>query len=167
MHERTESSSPTSPHQRWKSASTDGQLAQMLTEAWTEMGADGEQYDLGATRLPSVMTFFAFGNEVILSSSQKGPSFTYEYSNSPVKESLALCMAVWKEQTGEEKRHGRGGSCGEIMCAHQYYQLHNTPLKEAKVRALTGTYSKMDQRVMFMDECGTGQRVSIFYHSEH
>ncbi|KAH0490414.1 hypothetical protein TgHK011_001882 [Trichoderma gracile] len=88
----------------------------MLANAWNRMGADEDQYDFGATCLPSVMTFFAFGNEVILSSSQKGPSFTYEYSNSPVKESLALCMAVWKEQTGEEKRHGRGGSCEARAC---------------------------------------------------
>jgi hypothetical protein len=89
-----------------------------------------------------IMTFLAFGNKVILSSSQNGPSFTYEYANSPVKESLSLCMAVWKEQTGEKKRHGRRASCGEMMCAHQYYQLHNTPLKDAKVRCAHGDLLK-------------------------
>ncbi|KAL7819167.1 hypothetical protein V8C44DRAFT_130287 [Trichoderma aethiopicum] len=149
------------------SSITNGQLAQMLGDAWFEMGADGKQYGFGDTRLPSIMTFFAFGNEVILSSSQKGPSFTYDYSNSPVKESLALCMAVWKEQTGEEKRHDRGGACGEIMCAHQYYQLHNTPLRDAKVRALTAIYSKPKKKITFIAECGTGQQVSIFHPSEH
>lgn len=124
------------------SSITNGQLAQMLKDAWKEMSIDGEQYGYGMKRWPGVVTFFAFGNEVILSSSQRGPSFAYEYAASPVKQSLAICMAVWKDQTREEKTHVRGASCGEIMCAHQYYQVHTTPLKDANVRALTGFYQK-------------------------
>jgi hypothetical protein len=93
-----------------------------------------------------------------IASSQRGPSFAYEYAASPVKQSLALCMAVWKDQTGEEKTHVRCASCGEIMCAHQYYQVHTTPLKDANVRALTGFYQKKDDDLQFIAECGTNEK---------
>lgn len=141
------------------SSITNGQLAQMLKDAWKELAIDAQQYSLNTKRLPGVVTFFAFGNEVILSSSLRGPSFTYEYGASPVKESLAICMAVWKDQTGEEKTHVRGASCGEMMCAHQYYQVHTTPLKDANVRSLTGFYFKNDDNLQFIAECGTKELV--------
>lgn len=141
------------------SSITNGQLAQMLKDAWQEMSIDAEQYDYGKNRLPNVVTFFAFENEVILSTSQRGPSFAYDYVASPVKQSLAICMAVWKDQTGEEKTHFRGASCGEIMCAHQYYQVHTTPLKNANVRSLTAFYQKNKKGFQLIPPCGTNEKV--------
>jgi hypothetical protein len=141
------------------SSITNGQLAQMLQDAWKELAIDAQQYDYGKNRWPNVVSFFAFDNEVILSSSQRGPSFAYDYVASPVKQSLAICMATWKDQTGDEKIHFRGASCGEIMCAHQYYQVHTTPLKDANVRALTGFYQKSKDNLKFIEECGTNEKV--------
>ncbi|EHK49170.1 uncharacterized protein TrAtP1_000228 [Trichoderma atroviride] len=140
------------------SSITNGQLAQMVEDARKEALVDLEQYDFNEKRLPSVITIFAFGNEVILSTSQKGPSFAYDFVVSPVQQSLAICTAVWKDQTGEEKIHFRKGSCGEIMCAHQYYQGHTTPLKEANVRALSGFIYRRQKKVDFIPPCGSNQK---------
>ncbi|KAL6864239.1 hypothetical protein J3F83DRAFT_743065 [Trichoderma novae-zelandiae] len=139
------------------SSITNGQLAQMLIDAMGEMQEEAKQYGYSYRKWPSAMSFFAFGHEIILSTSQKGPSFTYDYAASPVRESLAICSAVWREQTGQgDKRHYRDASCGEIMCAHQYYQGHATPLKDVRVRALTGFFDRVGQAIKFIPECGTG-----------
>ncbi|KAI0403814.1 hypothetical protein F4802DRAFT_279354 [Xylaria palmicola] len=85
----------------------------------------------------------AWGNEIILASSQKGKNyFSYEYKQTPVLGSLELCQIIWRDDgpgggTTDEK-HRTEGKCGEPMAAHLYYSLDaTTPLSKQQARVAT------------------------------
>ncbi|KAK3935294.1 hypothetical protein QBC46DRAFT_422905 [Diplogelasinospora grovesii] len=102
------------------SSITDGQLFQIAFDAHSEVRPDLEQYKIDPKHKPRAMGIMAFGNEIILASSQKGESFTYQLPDTPVYRTLQLCQD--KEKT--DKPHMTKGSCGEVMCAHLYYLSH-------------------------------------------
>lgn len=144
---------------------SDGQLWQIARDAWFEMKADFDQYQIGNYRnsLPTAMTVLAYDHEIILASSQKGQlNFLYDYANqSPVTRSLQACQIVWREVSHEDKRHKNNGSCGEPMACQVYYTIHETPLNQrnARIATVLGRVSGADGNVEHEDPCGS-DRVS-------
>lgn len=144
----------------------DGQLVKLLWDARGEFVEDAQQYEFAPKRWPGAITILAFGNEIILSSSQKGPSFTYQYSQTPVRELLAQCSAVWQQGAAgrEEKPHRSQSSCGEIMTAHQYYLTRQNqqqpPLHTQNARTVTIFHNLLTQVTDLIPPCGTNQPVS-------
>jgi len=123
---------------------TDGQLFKITLDAYDEMVVEANRYSVGKRQIPGTMTALAFDKEIILVSSQKGQSFTYESSHpSPVLETLQLCEATCKEDRGiaddESKPHRNNGQCGEPMAAHLYYHSRDieVPLSEQRARVVT------------------------------
>lgn len=90
------------------------------------MNVDAQQYAIKLSSRPKALATLAWGNELIISSTQKGlGSFTYEYNvNSPVLKDLQLCQQVWKDATNEDKEHRTRGKCAEPMACHVYYTLN-------------------------------------------
>lgn len=119
---------------------TNGQLIKIALDAYDEMVNNAvDQYRArNALRdIPGVVTAVAFGNELILSSSQKGAlSFTYDFGNNPVRRSLRTCIATTRE-------HRTKGKCGEQLAAHLYYIAHpegspgHIPLHDRNARSIT------------------------------
>lgn len=144
----------------------DGQLITLLWDARDEFVEDAQQYEFGPKRWPGAITILAFDNEIIISSSQKGPSFTYKYSQTPVKELLAQCSAIWQQGAAgrEEKQHRSQGSCGEIMTAHQYYLTRQNqqgpPLHTQNARTVTLFHNPFTKITDLIPPCGTNQAVS-------
>lgn len=129
---------------------SDEQLTSIAIDAFKEMqllwGPDN--YDIPAKGQPTVMTALAYGNEIILSSSQRGhTSFSYGEPNwrknkdtshrerrpraNRVLDYLDLCEKLFMdatidmERTGAEReRHRTKGKCGEQLAAHAYYRIH-------------------------------------------
>jgi hypothetical protein len=86
--------------------------------------ADRAQYEIGAKGKAKVMAVLAWGNELILSSSQKGGyAFNYQYKDSPVLEDLQLCQQVWKDFTDTDQGHRARAMCAEPMAAQLYYSI--------------------------------------------
>ncbi|KAL6229676.1 hypothetical protein BDW75DRAFT_90837 [Aspergillus navahoensis] len=114
---------------------TDAQLWQIARDAATEMEADAEQYQISKKRTPNAMGVLAWGNDIILASSQVGQSsFTYDYKSTPVLESLKLCQMVWRDNAPfySEETHGTHrtkGKCAEQLSAHMYYYITDIPLQ--------------------------------------
>lgn len=105
------------------------------------------------------MTVLAFGNEIILSSSQKGGnSFSYEYGDTEVLKTLLLCQVAWNEDSREDQTHKNRGKCGELFTSQMYYLLYDTPLAERNAGVATVTFNKGALRRT--DPCGTHDRVS-------
>ncbi|KAL6851337.1 hypothetical protein ACO1O0_008465 [Amphichorda felina] len=147
---------------------TNGQLRKIAEDAFQEMTRDFLQYrPKMANRkqgkpamIPAVLTILAFGNEIILSSSQKGQSgFINEVTDSPVKWKLELCTSVWAEFNinPEEPDHKNGRGCGEIMVLHQYYQSHREELShwDPKPRATTVHKQWKEDTIRIIPPCGT------------
>ncbi|RYO84489.1 hypothetical protein DL764_009321 [Monosporascus ibericus] len=126
---------------------TDRQLWQIARDAWDEVQDDMEQYEIGKKHRASAMSVLAWGNEIILASSQRGrSSFSYEYRGTPVLEILELCQITWREDGpggGEtDKEHRNEGKCGELMAAHLYYSQDAT-ITLAQRNARIGTVAKL------------------------
>lgn len=118
-------------------AITDAQLWQIAIDAHGEMRADLAQYGIGKKNMPTVMTVMAYNDEIILASSQKGQvSFSYQYKNTRVLESLQLCQAVWAgaADTHTDQPHRNKGSCGEVMAAQLYYSVTENHLSQFNPR---------------------------------
>ncbi|KAF3398635.1 hypothetical protein DPV78_007101 [Talaromyces pinophilus] len=78
------------------------------------------QYQVGKRFKPGALTILAWGNEIILASSQKGSnSFTYEGEPSKVLEILQMCQTTYLEnyKAGTATGHRTQGKCGEEMSA--------------------------------------------------
>ncbi|KAF6833211.1 hypothetical protein CPLU01_05730 [Colletotrichum plurivorum] len=125
---------------------SDEQLTSIAIDAFKEMEQlwTPEGYDIGKEGRPSVMTALAYGNEIILSSSQKGRvSFSYgdpQWQNpsgavgegrpraNRVLNYLDLCEQMFLDRTIDidrtEVRHRTGAKCGEELAAHAYYRIH-------------------------------------------
>ncbi|CAI6100986.1 unnamed protein product, partial [Clonostachys chloroleuca] len=105
---------------------TDGQLKKLADAAYEE----------------------TFGNEIILSSSQKGPAaFINEVAESPIRQQMELGRAVFIDfninSNPAQQDHRNGRKCGEVTAFHQYYQLHAQPLQERTPLARAGTVHRI------------------------
>jgi hypothetical protein len=124
---------------------TDGQLWKIAIDAYNEMVPELQQYDVGLGKnLPGAMGLIAFGKELIIASSQKGPKmYIYQLldDDSPVKEDLALCQTVWVEAGLKSKKgiHRRDGKCSEVMAAQLYHVHHGDSLSRHGARVVTMT----------------------------
>ena len=147
---------------------TNAQLRKIAEDAYEEMVVDFIQYSPKMEKkipgkpilLPAVITILAFGNEIILSSSQKGyGAFINEVAESPVKEKLELCMAVWGEFNinPDKPDHKNQRRCGEMMAFHQYYQTHREELShwDPKPRATTVHKNWKEDEIRIIPPCGT------------
>ncbi|PGH17919.1 hypothetical protein AJ79_00818 [Helicocarpus griseus UAMH5409] len=112
----------------------DGVLWQIARDAIDEMTAEAEQYGITRRNIPGAMAILAWGNEIILASSQRPISFSYGYHGTEVLESLKLCQMVWHEMTGDDQEHRRQGMCAEPMAVHLYYSMTETPLQNQRAR---------------------------------
>ncbi|PNY28635.1 Uncharacterized protein TCAP_01443 [Tolypocladium capitatum] len=147
---------------------TDGQLSKIAADAYKEMEVDILQYSpkynkLGKPKyLPGVMTIMAFGNEIILSSSQKGnPTFINEVADSPVRAKLELCNMFWRDFVAgpnadpSKLDHKNQRKCGEIMAFHQYYQVHDQDISKIEPKARVTTVFKKGDEYKIIPPCGT------------
>jgi len=141
---------------------TDEQLWQIARDAVNEMATDRAGYQINAIREPNALAVLAWGKEIILASSQRGaPSFSYNYANSPVLESLRLCQMVWRDNGpgGTDREHRARSMCAEPMAVQLYYASTENPLQ--KQHARIGTWVR-DQAGNWgqRDPCGDPTRVS-------
>ncbi|KAH7253664.1 uncharacterized protein BKA55DRAFT_511007 [Fusarium redolens] len=154
------------------SSITDGQLRMIAQVGHQEMEKDMRQYKpgffvKGTTKpvyLPSVMTIVAFGNEIILSSSQKGQDgFINEWPQSPVKLALDRCSALWRDRVVNDANsnadpaagHKNKAKCGEVNSFHQYYMTHTTPIPEVDPKVRVTTVVKGSKGYSILAPCGT------------
>lgn len=151
---------------------TDGQLWKIAFTGYDYIEADMSQYQVGKKFKPGALTILAWGNEIILASSQKGSnSFTYQ-SGEPNKvlKILQMCQATYlKDYTaGTAREHRTQGKCGEEMAAHMYYRLPTTETSGIDLdaqNAVIGTvwYNAEDDEVITKDPCGPGSLVSHYF----
>ncbi|KAK1994045.1 hypothetical protein LX36DRAFT_224470 [Colletotrichum falcatum] len=154
---------------------SDKQLTSLASDAYKEMEELIEQskYDIHTNNRPSVMTALAFGDEIILSSSQKGKtSFSYGEPDQPdsrprankVKQILDLCQQTFMHSVPEadrkENQHRHGGKCGEQLVAHAFYKTH--PELEADLSKTNGRVTTVQKDikdpsrgVVAIDPCNT------------
>lgn len=127
------------------------------------------QYEINRKKFrPGALTILAWGNEVILASSQKGTnSFTYQGEPSEVSKILEKCQATYLErfEDGTATEHRTQGKCGEEMAAHLYYLLPTTKANGVKLNAqnaVIGTVglNQRDGTVVKKPPCGPGSIVS-------
>lgn len=147
---------------------SDGQLRQIVTDAYKEMEPALTQYGFRSRAQPAVMTILAVGREIFLASSQRGAvSFTYDKPASPVALSLERCQMLWPDTHGPPKviegevydqKHQNTAKCGELMTAHMYYRL-NTGVENMSglgARALT-VWRRAKGEVLPKAPCGSEQ----------
>ncbi|PYI01922.1 hypothetical protein BO78DRAFT_326425 [Aspergillus sclerotiicarbonarius CBS 121057] len=144
------------------SAIPDAQLWQMAFDAYNEIQDDMDLYKIvQAKNKPNAMTVLAFGNEIILASSQKGSSsFSYQFAGTEVLRTLQICQILWRETGtgGTESRHRRDGKCGEVMAAHLYYTIHNAALTEQKATVGTVIWNRDENKLEQADPCGDPEK---------
>ncbi|KAK4222285.1 hypothetical protein QBC38DRAFT_519445 [Podospora fimiseda] len=150
---------------------TDGQLWKMAKDAYDEMMIELDQYGIAIDPAyplnhkknmqrqrwrPNAMGIMAWGNEIILASSQKGQWFSVGAKTwTPVRDDLEACQkANWdsvKPPGNDDKgpEHRTKGSCAEEMLAHQYYLAHGadrdtikarTPIRDLNPQAVLATW---------------------------
>ncbi|RAH52913.1 hypothetical protein BO85DRAFT_382852, partial [Aspergillus piperis CBS 112811] len=116
----------------------DEQLWQIALTGYNEMQANQEAYGIPKRQRSKAMTVLAFDHEIILASSQKGESFSYYYTDTPVAKALERCQVTWRRDFGKESIHKNEGKCGEEMAAHLYYLVHpGKSLSSQKPRVAT------------------------------
>ncbi|GLA61967.1 hypothetical protein AtubIFM54640_002500 [Aspergillus tubingensis] len=116
----------------------DEQLWQIALTGYNEMQANQEAYGIPKRQRSKAMTVLAFDHELILASSQKGESFSYYYTDTPVAKALERCQVTWRRDFGKESIHKNEGKCGEEMAAHLYYLVHpGKSLSSQKPRVAT------------------------------
>jgi len=86
---------------------------------------DRAQYGIGARQKSRAMSVLAWGNELILSSTQKGgDSFSYRFQGTQVLDDLRLCQQVWKDATENDLEHRAAAMCAEPMACQLYYSMN-------------------------------------------
>lgn len=156
---------------------TDGQLRKIAEDAFQEMESNIMLYEpkwdrkLGRPKMqPGVITILAVRKEIFLSSSQKGTvAFINEVINSPVKDQLELCQALWQDFNinPDKPDHKNGRKCGEMMAFHQYYLEHEEPLQDLDPLARVTTVARVKDRetgesnLRIIPPCGTDEHVSL------
>lgn len=141
---------------------TDGQLWQIARDAYAEIEPERLQYRISDRGQANAMTVLAFGHELILASSQKGPtSFSYTFQDTRVLETLRICQAAYMitSSTGSNLKHRTDGRCGEVMAAHLYYTLYETPFLPAQHARVATVVNDGDQNLGPRDPCGNPSRV--------
>ncbi|PYH34968.1 uncharacterized protein BO87DRAFT_386373 [Aspergillus neoniger CBS 115656] len=83
----------------------DEQLWQIALTGYNEMQANQEAYGIPKRQRSKAMTVLAFDHELILASSQKGESFSYYYTDTPVAKALERCQVTWRRDFGKESIH--------------------------------------------------------------
>ncbi|KAH7128005.1 hypothetical protein B0J13DRAFT_453729 [Dactylonectria estremocensis] len=139
---------------------TDEQLWQVARDAVTEMEDDSRQYQISIKKIPNAMAVLAWGNEIILASSQKTmPSFAYQYADTPVLESLKLCQMVWRDNapSGTDERHRAEGMCAEPVAAQLYYSINTNQLQGQNARVGTWVRNRKGEWQK-QDPCGEPSR---------
>jgi hypothetical protein len=108
----------------------DIKLVKLVMEGYKDMLDSAKQYNVHKGDLPSVMTGFHYGNEVILASSQKGgTALTYTRDNA-VSALVNQCITP-AEKSNEAK-------CGEMSAAQLYQRLHpGSAISSANVITVT------------------------------
>jgi hypothetical protein len=142
----------------------------MAFNAYGYIEADMSQYQVGKKFKPGALTILAWGNEIILASSQKGSnSFTYEGEPSKVLQILQMCQTTYLRDysAGTATKHRTEGKCGEEMAAHLYYLLPTTKASGIDLpaqHAVIGTVGKNPDTglVEMKDPCGPGSIVSHY-----
>ncbi|KAK2761655.1 hypothetical protein FQN54_001483 [Arachnomyces sp. PD_36] len=133
------------------------QLWKIARDAVDEMVVERQRYGISEGAQPNALAILAWGNQIIISSTQKGsPSFSYGYYHTEVLESLNICHKVWADVTqskGEIKGHKGTGRCAEPMAAHLYYSLETIPLQNHNARIGTWVYVR-DGDWTQIDPCG-------------
>lgn len=133
-----------SSHIKFKSpvsAISDGQLWKIADDAYSEMLLDIGVYEIPPNKKnqPRAMAVLAFDKGIILASSQKGPSFVYQYADTVARRALQSCEISWNEDRHIDKTHKNEGSCGEVLASQMYYSIYSTSLAEKKARVATIT----------------------------
>ena len=129
------------------------------------MEVDRAQYGITAKQKSRAMTVLAWGNQLILSSTQKGgDSFSYQYKGTPVLEDLHLCQQVWKDATGDDQQHRARAMCAEPMACQLYYSL-DAVAHLAEQHARVATVVENGQGVVEQqDPCPPpSQQVCVFF----
>lgn len=130
---------------------SDKQFTQLAFDAFKEMDSMVTKYGANKGKtMPGVMTALAFDKDIIFTSSQRGPtSFSYGSPTDPntpelrpenhrVRMYLDLCQQAHLQETGDDKQHRIGGSCGEQMAANAYFRLYpGTDLSSYKDSRIT------------------------------
>lgn len=108
----------------------DVQLVKIAMDGYMDMLANAKQYNIHKDDLPSVMTVFHWGKELIIASSQKGgQALTYTRDNA-VTQLVDRCIAP-AEKSNDAK-------CGEMSAAQLYQRLHpNVPIASQKITTVT------------------------------
>lgn len=105
---------------------TDAHLWKLAIVAYSYLEPDIVQYEIDTTNTPGALTILAWGNEIILASSQKGyNSYTYQGKESKVSKILEKCQATYLEKVpgGQARRHRTKGKCGEkwqLICTTSF-----------------------------------------------
>jgi hypothetical protein len=111
---------------------TNRQLYQIAINGFKEMQKGFALYNISRAKKPRVITVLAVNNEIFISSSAKGPSYTYALKNSKVLDDLNKCQKSIFGLTKIDTLHSHLGSCGEIFAAHQFLEVHNSDMMDLK-----------------------------------
>ncbi|PLB36792.1 uncharacterized protein BDW47DRAFT_108074 [Aspergillus candidus] len=109
---------------------TDGQMVQIVEDAFASMVDRWSKEDIKGYGKPKVMTALRKGNEVYIASSAKGKHLIVYQSfdkkvdgiQGHVPKSLANALtACWNNAQGDKEHHSNDANCGEIMTAWAYF----------------------------------------------
>ena len=108
----------------------DVELVKIAMDGYMDMLASAKQYSIHKDDLPSVMTVFHWGKEIIVASSQKGgQAITYTRDND-VSTLVNECIKP-ADKSNDAK-------CGEMSAAQLFQKLHpNTPISSAEIVTVT------------------------------
>lgn len=141
---------------------TDGQLWQIAHDAYAEIAPERLQYRISDRGQAGAMTVLAFGNELILASSQKGPtSFSYTFQNTRVLQILRICQATYMitSSTVSNLEHRADDRCGEVMAAHLYYTLYDELLLPSQHARVATVVKKTEGNLVPLDPCGDASQI--------
>lgn len=148
-------------------------LAQMVFDAYDEMGNNIKKYQVEGWEneaypeiMPTVMTLFAYGHDIILASSQRGSdAFIGLYGTSQTAKHLQQCRAEYSrlrkltdDEEGGDTRHAHGNHCGEILAL--YLQEYKYPAGDwptgGRMISCRGVFQGLDKRprLVWRDPCG-------------
>ena len=149
----------------------------MAKDAYKEMTSNFKQYgpkgpnDEYPNHTPMVMTLLAFGNEIILGSSQRGTlAFIDGKAGNPALDNLNLCRILFTEVTSirppdvagepDMTQHKNTRHCGEVLSMYHFHELHDGEDigKYEKPRIVSiirvrNTITKIT-RLIILDPCG-------------
>ncbi|KAG8355463.1 hypothetical protein FVEN_g6795 [Fusarium venenatum] len=146
------------------------QLGGLAQNAYLEMETDIKQYGVKykpgkkILAMPGVITLLAFDNEIILSSSMRGPNLITGFEDTSLWARLNMCDELYKQYIDENdvRGHKNERSCGEIMALHQYLKryperdMQELAARDPKVIMTTVTQPNK-QPIKIIKPCGTDE----------